>query len=168
MKCCENCGKEQKQKANYCSDCGKSLTDTKETQSTNRTNGLAIAGFIVSFFAGVVGLILSIVGLVQIRKTNEGGKGLAIAGITISAVKILFSIIACFFFFLVAIDLVDDYIEWDYDYPYLVEHTDPCAEAICPCDTTTERCECEFENAYGVKKNIVCGTPIIQEEAVKN
>lgn len=50
-----------------------------------KTNGLAIAGFVCSFFCGILGIIFGAVALSQINKTNGGGKGLAIAGICIGA-----------------------------------------------------------------------------------
>ncbi len=65
-------------------------------------NGLSIAGFSLScaaiifnfFFGlpGIVGLILSIVGLCQCNKRSEKGRGLAIAGIAIGAVLTLLMI----------------------------------------------------------------------------
>ncbi|NEG69800.1 DUF4190 domain-containing protein [Bifidobacterium choloepi] len=63
-------------------------------QYPNRWNGMAIAGFICSFFFAIVGLVLSIVGLVQVNKTRERGRGLAIAGICISAVEIAFVVMS--------------------------------------------------------------------------
>jgi hypothetical protein len=54
-----------------------------------KTNGLAIASLVCSFFCGILGIILGIVAIGQINKTNEGGKGLAIAGIAIGAVGIV-------------------------------------------------------------------------------
>lgn len=67
-------------------------------------NGLSIAGFSLSCAAiltniflfglpGVVGLILSIVGLCQCNKRSEKGRGLAIAGIAIGAVLTLLMIL---------------------------------------------------------------------------
>lgn len=66
-------------------------------------NGLSIAGFSIScaailfnfFFGlpGIVGLILSIVGLCQCNKRSEKGRGLAIAGIAIGAVLTLLMIL---------------------------------------------------------------------------
>ncbi|MDE6558210.1 MAG: DUF898 family protein [Clostridia bacterium] len=55
------------------------------------SNGLAIAGFVLVFF-GVqpVGLILSIVGLVKAKDYGGKGKGLAIAGIVLGALSIVF------------------------------------------------------------------------------
>jgi len=62
--------------------------------TSNRTNGFAIAGFVLALLCGgIISLIFSIIGLVQINKRNEGGKGLAIAGIVISIIKIIFAII---------------------------------------------------------------------------
>ena len=66
-------------------------------------NGLSIAGFSLScaailfniFFVlpGIVGLILSIIGLCQCNKRSEKGRGLAIAGIVIGAVLTLLMIL---------------------------------------------------------------------------
>ena len=60
-----------------------------------KTSGLAIAGFILSFFFSLVGVILSIVALVQINKSNGTltGKGFAIAGIIIGALSMVFTTI---------------------------------------------------------------------------
>lgn len=59
---------------------------------SQKTNGMAIAGFVLSFFCGLLGLIFSAVALSQIGKTGEGGKGLAIAGIVISVVSFIFGL----------------------------------------------------------------------------
>lgn len=67
---------------------------------TGAANGVATAGFVVGlvavflplffgFGAGVTGLVLSIVGVSKSRITGTG-KGLAIAGIVLSAVAIVF------------------------------------------------------------------------------
>lgn len=52
--------------------------------------GLGIAGFVLAFFgpAALIGLILSIVGLVQSRRAGRSN-GFAIAGIIISALVLL-------------------------------------------------------------------------------
>lgn len=75
-----------------------------------KTNGLAIAGFVCSiagallpsigFILLIVGLVLSIIGLTQIKKTGEKGRGLAIAGIIISCIAFLLGILLVAFFFL--------------------------------------------------------------------
>lgn len=56
-------------------------------------NGWAIAGFVSSFFAGIIGIVLSIIGLVQTGKRNERGRGLSIAGIVIGAISTLLSLL---------------------------------------------------------------------------
>ena len=58
-----------------------------------KTNGMAIASLVCSFFCGLLGLIFGIIAINQINKTNGGGKGMAIAGIVIGAVSIVISII---------------------------------------------------------------------------
>ena len=61
-----------------------------------KTNGLAIAGFVLSFLVSLVGLILSIIALTQINGSNgtQKGKGLAIAGIIIGALSMLATVAA--------------------------------------------------------------------------
>lgn len=57
-----------------------------------RYNGVAVAGFILSFFIALAGLICSIIGLKQTKERDEKGRGLAIAGIIISALSIVLSL----------------------------------------------------------------------------
>lgn len=52
-------------------------------------NVCAIIGFILAFLFSLIGLILSIVGLNQIKRTHEKGRGLAIAGIIISIIMMI-------------------------------------------------------------------------------
>lgn len=72
----------------------------EENNTQGSTNGLAISGFVVSLcsliinFAGIVGLvgtILSAVGLAQV-KTKGKGKGMAIAGLIIGIISIVYGI----------------------------------------------------------------------------
>lgn len=62
-----------------------------EAKSEKKTNGLAVAGLISAFFIPLLGLILSIVGLIKSRE--RGGKGLAIGGIVVSIVVGFFQLI---------------------------------------------------------------------------
>ena len=87
---CKNCGKEISDGAVVCPHCG---VATDKYAPAEQKNTLAIVGFILSFFASVVGLILSIVGLKKSAELDGSGKKLAIAGIIISAVSIAFTII---------------------------------------------------------------------------
>lgn len=56
-------------------------------EQIKESNNYAIAGFILSFFIAVLGLIFSIIGLKKSKVTNTG-KGLSIAGIIISCIPI--------------------------------------------------------------------------------
>jgi hypothetical protein len=58
-------------------------------QPPKSTSGVAIAGFILAFLIAPLGLILSIVGLVQTGGGRRKGKGLAIAGVVISLLLII-------------------------------------------------------------------------------
>lgn len=59
------------------------------------TSGMAIAGFICSFLCWPLGLIFSIIGYNQVKNSGgmKTGSGLAIAGIIISILGILFTIV---------------------------------------------------------------------------
>ena len=67
-------------------------------QQELQPNGMALAGFILAFFFPYVGIILSIVGLVRCKK-GYNRKGLAIAGIILSALSIFMNIISYVFIF---------------------------------------------------------------------
>ena len=58
-----------------------------------RTNGFAIAGFVLSFFVAILGIIFSAIALKQINDRGEGGKGLAIAGLVLSIVWICVALV---------------------------------------------------------------------------
>jgi hypothetical protein len=82
-----------------------------------RTSGMAIAGFVLSFFSclSILGLIFSLIGLSQVRK-GQGqvkGGGLAIAGIVISCCWLVLYIV---YFILIGtgeIDLDSNGDDWD-------------------------------------------------------
>jgi hypothetical protein len=60
-------------------------------------NGMAIAGFVCSFFVPVVGVVLSAIGLSRVKKNiTSKGKGLAVAGLVISIVGIAVGLISMF------------------------------------------------------------------------
>ncbi len=58
-----------------------------------KTNGLAIAALVSSFFISLLGVILGHIALNQIKNTGEGGRGLAIAGLVIGYLGIVVGII---------------------------------------------------------------------------
>jgi hypothetical protein len=68
------------------------MEEKKETEQpvesashSNETNTLAIVGFIFAFFMPLVGFILTIIAIGQIKKNQQEGKGLAVAGLVISS-----------------------------------------------------------------------------------
>ncbi|RSX47920.1 beta-galactosidase [Bifidobacterium castoris] len=61
------------------------------TPEGNGYDGMCIAGFVMSLIIPLFGLIFSIIGLVNVRRTGKRGRGFAIAGIIISALSMLMS-----------------------------------------------------------------------------
>ncbi|NEG72097.1 DUF4190 domain-containing protein [Bifidobacterium ramosum] len=62
--------------------------------ANERWNVMCIVGFVLSFVFAPVGLVLSIVALIQINKSGEKSKGMSIAGIIIGAVNTLMLLVA--------------------------------------------------------------------------
>jgi uncharacterized membrane protein len=63
-------------------------------QAEPKWNVLAIVGFILAFLVSIAGLVISIIAFVQIKKTGDKGRGLALAGIIIGAVFLVIGIIS--------------------------------------------------------------------------
>ena len=128
-KFCVHCGSNLEEGSNVCPNCGAKVEEIREevvetavvNESVNQgyaqpsyaqqapknpTNGLAIAGLIVSIVSPIlccgalspISLILSIIGAVDAKKKNGSGKGMAIAGIIISAITIVLSLIITLLF----------------------------------------------------------------------
>ena len=93
---CKYCGKEIDDRAVICPHCGVAVTNDALTPSSGKMNALAIVGFVLSFFVSIAGLICSIIGRKQCIKRGEGGSGLALAGIVISAVGMAIWVIYLF------------------------------------------------------------------------
>ena len=89
---CKNCGKEFDNDAAVCPHCGAAV-DKHELEPAPTRNKLAVVGFVLSFFVALAGLICSCIALKQCRETKQDGRGLAIAGIIISAIVIGISFI---------------------------------------------------------------------------
>ncbi|EFA22675.1 DUF4190 domain-containing protein [Bifidobacterium gallicum] len=75
-------------------------------------NTLCIVGFVLCFIAPPVGLVLSIIALVQINKTGENNKTMAIAGISVGAALSILSILIVFYVFVFIIGITS----WILDY----------------------------------------------------
>ena len=117
---CDKCGSEVDSNAKFCPNCGAKIEPTEKAErvevveatvkdnSDNKVNNteigynvMSIVGFVLSFIPipkfRLVALVISIIALVQIFKTKEKGKGLAIAGIAISSLIVIYGLIALIF-----------------------------------------------------------------------
>ncbi len=96
---CRKCGKQIDDEAIMCPYCGE-FTDafelSRENQRQERTNGMAIAGFVLSFFIFILGIVFSAIGYVKSKECNSG-RGLAIAGLVISVTMTVLCIIEVVF-----------------------------------------------------------------------
>lgn len=70
-----------------------SYSEGDSSSSDRKFNVMAIIAFALSFFVPIVGLILAIIGLKQIKNTGEKGKGFAIAAIVLNVLQLVFVII---------------------------------------------------------------------------
>lgn len=117
-------------------------------RNEKKTNTLAILGFIFSFLFSLVGLILSILGLNKSKETNSG-KGLSIAGIIISSISIIMSILI----------LVPYY--YNYDRNSKINEDDNVANDYnfyfsCHLKNYMTEEKIADNDAYGVGDDIVC------------
>jgi zinc-ribbon domain len=112
---CPTCGAQNQQGAAFCSQCATNLLvppgmgqapppmqgygygqdPSYYAPVPTRTSGMAIAGFVLSFFCALLGLIFSCIGYSECKKSNGSvtGEGLAIAGIVISILMFLINIV---------------------------------------------------------------------------
>lgn len=91
---CSNCGKELDDNAVVCTHCGcltreasfvKPMVERSEVEE-GQSNGIAIAGFVCSFFIPLLGWIFGGVGLSRSAKQNGKGKGFSIASLVIASI----------------------------------------------------------------------------------
>lgn len=86
---CSHCGKELPDNAYFCTNCG-CLTEGRKVSNKQRdtdANGMAIAGFVCSFFIPLLGWIFGGIGLNRSAKRNGKGKGFSIAALVIATVS---------------------------------------------------------------------------------
>jgi len=98
---CSKCGSESASGAPFCSTCGTSLQiggvmpPIPPQVIGERTSGMAIAGFVLAFVCGLLGLIFSAMGYSECKKSGGTikGQGLALAGLIISIVSMGLAVI---------------------------------------------------------------------------
>ena len=99
---CNKCGNEVKDTDTFCTKCGneieKGIQPAQESQenvnqaNNSNKNGIAIAGFVCSFFIPILGWVFGGIGLARANKRGGVGKGFSIAAIAIASVMILISL----------------------------------------------------------------------------
>jgi hypothetical protein len=62
-------------------------------QPQGGTNGLAIAALVCAFLCSPLGIILGLIARGQIKKTGQGGSGLALAAIIVGCVSLVIGIL---------------------------------------------------------------------------
>ncbi len=91
---CKYCGSEIDDRAVICPKCGVATSEVQIQNSVEqKTNTLAIVGFVLSFVVAIAGLICSVIARKQIKQSGEGGMGLATAGMIISIVELSLSVL---------------------------------------------------------------------------
>ena len=113
---CSHCGNQIADGVNNCPFCGANVgaspvpqqpiyNDTEPVPGSGRMNTLSIVGFVMSFVAAVVGIILSAIALRQHKNDiTLRGKGFAKAGLIISIIStvISFFVYVLYFFFILS------------------------------------------------------------------
>ena len=112
MAFCTKCGIEVT--GSFCTNCGSAVNGTQNQQMAYQTqrpvteqklNVMALVGFtlgcvslLLNFFGivGILALVFSIIGLTQINNTGGKGKGLAVTGIILGAIGVVWGVIALF------------------------------------------------------------------------
>ncbi|MCM1306373.1 MAG: zinc ribbon domain-containing protein [Bacteroides sp.] len=88
---CSECGNKMDSGSQFCSQCGKALSENNPIRE--KQNTAAIVGFVFSFILGIVGLICSIIGYRNADILYNGKyKRLSLAGIMISEITITWQI----------------------------------------------------------------------------
>ena len=83
---CKKCGAEVDDAAVVCPQCGVATDNyAQPTKRKGEGNGMAIAGFICSFFIPLLGWIFGGIGLSRAKQRNGKGKGFSIAAIAIAS-----------------------------------------------------------------------------------
>lgn len=128
---------------------------------SNSNNGLAITGFILSFFIPIAGLIVSIMGLKKSKELNNNGKGFAIAGIIISSIFLGLSLIFTLLFILIFIGsytILENTIDYAEEFKDNYIDSYMCEYAYdCELDSSGMY-SCKYEDEDGIELDISCSS----------
>ncbi len=129
---CIKCGNKLNGNEIYCIKCGHKIASNNMIK---KNNGATIAGFVLSLISvitcgltSIIGLILSIIGLISSKKKNRKD-GLAVAGIIISTIMLLYISIS------VAIEMInaEELVVEDFSKMTYKEAVDYCKDSELTC-----------------------------------
>lgn len=89
---CWRCGNEVVDEAYICPNCGCLVGGRAAVEEVKYKNGIAVAGFICSFFIPLLGWIFGGIGLSRAKKRNGKGGGLSAAAITIASIMFIINL----------------------------------------------------------------------------
>ncbi len=95
MKYCKTCGAELLDSDVYCTKCG-NQTEPIKVVVVQQSNGVAIAGFILSFLIPLLGWILGGLGIKRSKEAGGKGYGLSIAAIVIATINFILGLVLYF------------------------------------------------------------------------
>ena len=125
-KFCNECGMELDDAAKFCDKCGTKCGEVKEATVTTteqapvaeakKGNTVALVGFIVAICnillccgsISTISLVLCIVGIVQAKKFNGDKKGLAIAGLIMTAIMMIINLLVVIFIYIPALTQISE------------------------------------------------------------
>lgn len=118
----------------------------------HKKNDFAILGLVFSILFGLPGLIFSIIGLNQIKKTGQEGKGMCIAGIIISIVRII--LVTLLIIILIFAIIADEMYLSDY---YDMDDYERCTSVYTDCDDYSWECEedgcmCTYDDGWDYER----------------
>jgi hypothetical protein len=101
---CPSCAHQNSDGAAVCAACGQSLallpvprlTAPPQPAAARRLSGTAVAGLVLAFFCAPLGLVFSIIGYSECKRSPETveGLGLAIGGLVLASVQLVLALIA--------------------------------------------------------------------------
>ena len=91
---CKYCGQQINDDAYVCVHCGRVVAEQPRENKPNDVNIYAVLSLVFAFLMPVAGRVLGVIGMSDAKKTGGNGRGLAVAGLTLSIVFIVLAILA--------------------------------------------------------------------------